>query len=104
MTGHRLCGLSDLTDGQVVGVAYDGRELAVVRIGESVYALDSLCSHQEVSLLDGEVDVDECALECPKHGALFSLADGVPLSLPATRSVETIPLAVVGDDVMVVVQ
>ncbi|SVD83361.1 uncharacterized protein METZ01_LOCUS436215, partial [marine metagenome] len=61
----------------------------MVLLNERIYALDDICSHEDVSLSEGEVDIDECALECWKHGSLFSLETGEALSLPATKSVKT---------------
>ena len=46
--------------------------------------------------------VDEREIECPKHGSTFSLLDGEPQTLPATRSVPVYEVRVEGDDVMLV--
>jgi 3-phenylpropionate/trans-cinnamate dioxygenase ferredoxin subunit len=100
----RACALSDLDpNGGLLRFDTDGRSIAIVRLGDKVYALGDRCSHADVSLSEGEVDTDECALECPKHGSLFSLETGEPLSLPALKPVPTYDATVVGDDVMVVV-
>ena len=102
MTAVRACSLSDLDpDGGVRRVDIDGTPVAVVRMGDRVFAIGDVCSHAEVSLSDGEVDLDECALECPKHGSLFSLETGEPLSLPAVRPVATYAVEVDGDDVSI---
>ena len=63
------------------------RVLVVVRIENDVYVLDDRCSHEEFSLTEGEVNVEHCEIECARHGAMFSLKDGAPMSLPATRPV-----------------
>ena len=103
MTAVRACALSDLSsDGGLRRVDIDGRSLALVRMGDKVYALGDKCSHADVSLSEGEVDTDECALECPKHGSTFSLLTGEPQTLPATRSVPVYEVRVDGDDVMLV--
>jgi 3-phenylpropionate/trans-cinnamate dioxygenase ferredoxin subunit len=103
MTAVRACALSDLdADGGLLRVDIDKRSLALVRLGDKVYALGDTCSHANVSLSEGEVDTDECALECPKHGSLFSLETGEPLSLPALKPVPTYDVTIEGDDVMVV--
>ena len=102
MSGVRVCSLSDLDpEGGVQRVDLDGTPVAVVRVGDRVYAIGDTCSHAEVSLAGGEVDFDECALECPKHGSLFSLETGEPLSLPAVRPVATYAVEVDGDDVSI---
>jgi 3-phenylpropionate/trans-cinnamate dioxygenase ferredoxin component len=102
LTAVRACSLSDLDpDGGVRRVDIDGTPVAVVRMGDRVFAIGDVCSHAEVSLSDGEVDHDECAHECPKHGSLFSLETGEPLSLPAVRPVATYAVEVDGDDVSI---
>lgn len=63
------------------------RVLVVVRIDDDVYILDDRCSHEEFSLTEGEVNVEACEIECARHGAMFSLKDGEPMSFPATRPV-----------------
>jgi 3-phenylpropionate/trans-cinnamate dioxygenase ferredoxin subunit len=93
--------LSGLLDG--VAQRVDGGDVAicVVRCGEAVYAIDDVCSHEDYSLSVGEVDVEECAIECWKHGSLFSLATGAPLTFPATTPVATFEVTVESDQVVV---
>ena len=75
--------------------------ICVVRIGEAVRAVADRCSHADVRLSEGEVDPDECTIECWKHGSTFSLVDGHPLSLPATKPVTVYRITVDGPDVVV---
>jgi 3-phenylpropionate/trans-cinnamate dioxygenase ferredoxin subunit len=79
--------LDDFVSGEARQVRVNDRVLVVVRIESDVYALDDRCSHEEFSLALGEVIVETCEIECARHGAMFSLKDGEPLSLPATRPV-----------------
>lgn len=83
-----ICALDDLADGTANRFTVDGTDVAVVRIGDDVYAIDDICSHANVSLSDGgDVWCDELELECPKHSSAFSLVTGVPSTLPATQPV-----------------
>jgi 3-phenylpropionate/trans-cinnamate dioxygenase ferredoxin component len=82
-----LMSLSELADGSVHAVDVDGVTVALIRIGDDVYALSNRCSHANVELSDGDVRVDDMVLECPKHGSAFSVLDGEPDTLPATRPV-----------------
>jgi 3-phenylpropionate/trans-cinnamate dioxygenase ferredoxin component len=100
---HRLCALDDLVDGGVARFDIADRELAVVRLGDVVYVLGDRCSHQDVSLAEGEVDDDELTLECPKHGSGFSLETGDPTSLPAIRPVPVYEVVIEDDEVSVVI-
>lgn len=101
MSGVRVCGWSELADGTPRRVEVNGRAVALVRIGEQVHAIDDICSHAEVSLSEGDVDFEECALECWKHGSLFDLRTGEALTLPAVRPVAVHTVTLEGDDVLV---
>jgi 3-phenylpropionate/trans-cinnamate dioxygenase ferredoxin subunit len=75
--------------------------VCLVRIGDDFYAIGDRCSHAEFSLAEGDVDTFECSIECWKHGSAFSLRDGRPQSLPATRPVPVYQVHREGDDVVV---
>ena len=81
----------------------DGHKIAVVRLDDDFYAVGDTCTHQNISLSEGEVHADELELECWKHGSSFSLETGEPNSLPATRPVPVFELRRDGDDLWVVV-
>ena len=102
MTTHELFPLEELAPDSAKRVEVSGHEIAVVRIGDDVYAIGDTCSHAEVSLSEGWVEPDECAIECVAHGAMFDLETGEPLSLPATRAVPVYEVSVV--DSMVVLK
>ncbi|MEC9203337.1 MAG: non-heme iron oxygenase ferredoxin subunit [Actinomycetota bacterium] len=101
MSEVRACALSELADAVAHQVDVGGCPVALVRLGDTVHAIGDTCSHAEVSLAEGMVDTDECALECWKHGSLFSLESGEALTLPATRPVPIYVVRVDGDDVFV---
>jgi 3-phenylpropionate/trans-cinnamate dioxygenase ferredoxin subunit len=63
--------------------------------------VDAVCSHAHEYLTEGEVDVDEGTIECPKHGSTFDLTTGRPRSLPATAPVEVFAVTTDHDDVMI---
>ncbi|HYY07178.1 MAG TPA: Rieske 2Fe-2S domain-containing protein, partial [Actinomycetota bacterium] len=50
---------------------------------------------------EGEVDVEDETVECPKHGSTFDLNTGRQRTLPATSPVDVFPLKVDGDDVLI---
>ena len=97
----RLCGPDDLGDGEARCFAVEGRRVALARIGEEFFAVDDTCSHADFSLAEGDVDLDECALECPAHGSLFDLRTGEALTLPAVVPVTAHDVAVSDDGVFV---
>ena len=104
MSETTVCRLDDIAPGTALKVVVDGRPIALVRCGDDVYAIGDICSHANVSLSEGEVVCDEREIECWKHGSTFSLLDGKPQSLPATKAVPVYDVRVEGDDVYVVVR
>lgn len=91
--------LSQFPVDSVQRVEADGRVVALVRIGDEVYALGDRCSHGDVSLSSGEVWCDERQVECPKHGSRFNVVTGVPETLPATQAVPVYDVRVVNGEV-----
>ncbi|HZK04777.1 MAG TPA: non-heme iron oxygenase ferredoxin subunit [Actinomycetaceae bacterium] len=95
--------VSDLAPGEARAYEVDGVAIVLVRDYDGgFHALDELCTHEAISLADG--DVEDCTIECWKHGSAFSLLTGKPTSLPATRPVNVYPVTIDGDDVMVETQ
>jgi len=101
MTPVKVAALDELAEAQPHRVEVGDRALSVIRIGDDVYVIGDQCSHADVSLSEGDVDVDECTIECPKHGSSFDLATGEPLSLPALKPVPTYAVSVVDGDVVI---
>ena len=93
----------DLKPDNVVRLDAGGDDggVCLVRIGDEFYAIGDRCSHADVSLSEGDLDVEERCIECWKHGSSFSLLDGEPQSLPATRPVPVYQVRLDGDDVVV---
>jgi 3-phenylpropionate/trans-cinnamate dioxygenase ferredoxin subunit len=96
-----LCPLADLAPGTARRFDVGKRRIAVIRCDDDVYAIGDTCTHADVSLSEGEVYCTEREIECWKHGSTFSLVDGEPQSLPATRAVPVYRVAVVDGDVVV---
>lgn len=94
--------LAEFPDGTARRVDHGGRRIALVRIGETVYAIGDTCSHADISLSEGEVICGAKEIECWKHGSAFSLETGEPQTLPATQPVPVYDAAVI--DGMVVIR
>jgi 3-phenylpropionate/trans-cinnamate dioxygenase ferredoxin subunit len=95
--GTRLCALAELSPGVPLRVELDATEVAVVRVGEEIFAIEDVCSHADVPLSDG--DVEDCTIECALHGSRFDLRTGKPTGPPATRPVPVFETSVVDGDV-----
>jgi 3-phenylpropionate/trans-cinnamate dioxygenase ferredoxin subunit len=98
----RVCGTSDVPAGEVRRFEVDHRPFAVVNLGEEGFrVVDAICSHAHYFLDEGEVDVDDETIECPKHGSTFDLNTGKPTTLPATQPVDRFDVKVEGNDVLI---
>ncbi|PZG14218.1 Rieske (2Fe-2S) protein, partial [Spongiactinospora gelatinilytica] len=69
MSFEKVCRLTDIPEGGVLGVEVGGTPVALVRSGGEVFALHDVCSHAEVKLSEGDVYDD--TLECWLHGSCF---------------------------------
>jgi 3-phenylpropionate/trans-cinnamate dioxygenase ferredoxin subunit len=100
--GARVCGVGEVEVGEARRFVVDGRAVAVVNLGDAgIRAIDAVCSHEHFYLDEGDVDLDEGTIECPKHGSEFDVATGAARTLPAIKPVQTFPVTVTGDDVWI---
>jgi 3-phenylpropionate/trans-cinnamate dioxygenase ferredoxin subunit len=95
--------VNELEEGTAKTFTVNGEMIAIVRCDGQFYAINNICSHAYAELAEGEIDPDECTIECPLHGSLFSLETGRPRTLPAVTPVATYPLQIVGDEIQVAV-
>jgi len=95
--GTRLCALAKLTPDIPLRIELAELDVAVVLVGDEVFAIEDVCSHAEVPLTDGEVD--GCTIECVLHGSRFDLRTGKPTGPPATRPVPVYATTVVDGEV-----
>lgn len=91
--------ISELEDGEITAVSVAGRQIAVARVGEEVFALEDRCSHRECQLSEGLVE--EKIVICPCHGSEFDLKTGEALTLPAKVPVEHFDAEVEDENVYV---
>lgn len=98
----RLCQLGELAPGEARRFDVDGLAVAVVRIDDDVYAIGDRCTHEGVSLSEGEVDEADRLLECWKHGSQFSLITGEPLQLPAIKPTPVYDVQIRDGDVVLI--
>jgi 3-phenylpropionate/trans-cinnamate dioxygenase ferredoxin component len=97
-----LCAVEDLASGEARRFDVAGHRIALVRTEDEFHAVADRCSHEDYSLAEGEVWVEEREIECPRHGSTFDLLTGSPCSLPATHAVAVYEVEVEGGTVSVV--
>ncbi len=61
-----------------------GKQIALFRLEEAVYAIDELCPHRDAPMHTGTWDGD--AIICPWHQWRFRLKDGVCTNIPGVKT------------------
>jgi nitrite reductase (NADH) small subunit len=79
-------------------VSISGREILLVNVKGTVYALENECPHQG-SPLNAAV-VKDSYISCPRHGYRFNLADGCCAEHPEFV-LATFPVQLIGDEIIV---
>jgi len=93
--------LDELPDGGMKQVNVRGDLVGIYRVGEKVYALGDVCTHEYTHLTDGEFEPEELEVECPLHGSRFNVADGSVRILPATKPEPTYEVKIEGDMILI---
>jgi 3-phenylpropionate/trans-cinnamate dioxygenase ferredoxin subunit len=94
-----VCPLPDLPAGGMRLLEWEDLEIGVFNCAGTILAIEDRCSHDNGPLVEGELDQDACTIECPRHGSLFDLKTGKPITLPAYVPVDTFPV-IVDDDMI----
>jgi 3-phenylpropionate/trans-cinnamate dioxygenase ferredoxin subunit len=89
-----ICAVDDLPPGEKRLVELDDLEIGVFNCNGQMFAIEDRCSHDDGELVDGELDAEECSIECPRHGSRFDLKTGNPMNLPAYVPIDTFPVVV----------
>ena len=86
--------LEELAPGTMKLVEAEPYSVGVYNCDGELYAIEDRCSHDDGPLCEGEWEVDECIVICPRHGARFDITTGAALTLPAFQPVDTFPVRV----------
>lgn len=99
-TSIPVCRLDELAPGEMRLVEHEGLKIGVFNCDGAVHAIEDRCSHDDGPLAEGEFDASTCTVECPRHGSLFDLTTGRPRTLPAYAPVQTFPITVEDDTIV----
>ena len=89
-----VCTVDELPPGARRIIEWEDLEIGVFNCAGELMAIEDRCSHDDGPLAEGEFDESTCMVECPRHGSLFDLRSGKPMTLPAYVPVETFPVLV----------
>ncbi|MFN0195697.1 MAG: iron-sulfur cluster assembly protein [Planctomycetaceae bacterium] len=84
---ERIAGLDELPSDGRLSVVIDDNPALLVRIGDEIYAIEDVCTHDGQPLTNGPIENGQ--IVCPRHGARFDLKTGQPTCMPATQPIAT---------------
>ncbi|KIJ14286.1 hypothetical protein PAXINDRAFT_12937 [Paxillus involutus ATCC 200175] len=84
-----VCSLSDLRDGQMKEVTFEGEgKVLLHRLGDNVHATSAFCTHYGAPLAKGVLTADGRVV-CPWHGACFNVCTGDIEDAPAPAAIHS---------------
>lgn len=90
--------VSDVEVGAARVVDVGGRPVVVAQPAEGTFlAFSAACTHQGTTVVAEEGLV----LRCPNHGSRFDATDGSVQNGPATAPLQSVPVVVQGDDLLI---
>ena len=89
----------ELAPGQWRVAEVEDARIVVFNIDGELYAIEDVCTHDGGRLTGGEIEGDE--IVCPRHGARFNVRTGAATQMPAVMPVQTYPVKIEGDQVLV---
>ena len=95
---QKITTLATLREGRGRSFTLDGREIAVFLVAGTVYAVENLCPHQHIPVLD-EGELEGTVLTCPMHGWQFDLTDG--RNVNASSRLTRYDVRIEGGDVLI---
>jgi 3-phenylpropionate/trans-cinnamate dioxygenase ferredoxin subunit len=99
-----ICRTQELAPGEMRLIEWEDLEIGVFNCAGTFYAIEDRCSHDNGALAEGEFDEGGCTVECPRHGSLFDLKTGKPLTLPAYVPVETFAVIIEDENIKLEVE
>jgi 3-phenylpropionate/trans-cinnamate dioxygenase ferredoxin subunit len=95
--------VEDIPEETAAVVEVAGRDVAIVKTGGKVYAVQNECPHAGHPIGEGDI-VGENIIECPGHASTFNVGTGEVISGPADEPLETYDVEVVDGMVRVALE
>jgi nitrite reductase/ring-hydroxylating ferredoxin subunit len=90
----------EIADGDAKAFDVNGREIAVARVGDRLFAFSDICTHRACNLAMGG-EIDGTTIQCECHGSIFDMTDGSVVQGPATEPIETFGVTGEGGDLRI---
>jgi 3-phenylpropionate/trans-cinnamate dioxygenase ferredoxin component len=83
MPEYEVTRITAVPEGEARGFTVAREEIVLCNVDGEIYALQGMCSHEELPLDGGEIE--DGVLTCEWHGATFDVCTGAVLCPPASR-------------------
>ena len=95
----KVAKIEDIPSGERLKYEFEEETVIIFNKDGVFYCIADICSHDNGPLEDAELE--NHAIECPRHGACFDIRTGVALNLPATSPIPTFVVKIENGDVYV---
>jgi nitrite reductase/ring-hydroxylating ferredoxin subunit len=95
----RVATKKDLVFISLKGVEVTGKEICLVNLENTYYAIGNRCTHMGCLLSDGELTGEN--IRCSCHGSMFSVKTGNVIKGPAKNPEPAYQVSVEGDQIMI---
>lgn len=89
----------EIPTGKMKKIVVVDRPILLANVDGTIYAVDDTCTHEDSSLylgcLKGEL------VSCTLHGSRFNVRTGKPMEEPATEALQTYPVKIDGENVLI---
>ena len=89
----------ELPVGKMKQFDFERHRYLIVNAEGNIYAVDDLCSHEEVSLYLGCIQGQN--IKCSLHGSRFCLKTGLPQEDPATEAIATYRVKIENNEILI---
>ena len=105
MTTRTKIKKSDIKPRQIKSYQLGENKIVICNVNNEYFAISDVCSHDDGELVsaDGQL-VDNCQIECPRHGARFDVRTGEAKKMPAVAPIKTYKVSIIGDELEVEVE
>ena len=94
----KVAALTDIPAGASKLVEVNQVRVALFNLDGEIHAIEDVCTHDGGPLVEGTI-VNECQVQCPRHGARFDIRTGAAVRFPAFEPTKTYAVRVEGQDV-----
>lgn len=96
--------LAEVTPGKAKAFNFDNLKIVISNVDGNYYAVSDVCSHDDGELVSMCAElINNCELQCPRHGARFDVKTGKATQMPAVTPINTYKIDLLGDDIEVLI-